>query len=386
MSEGDYSSGNKVKLVHGGVEYFQQLADLIRTAKKVLHLQVYIFETDATGRAILNELKGAVERGVSVFLVVDGFGSYGLRRQFKGELEESGIQFRFFSSLPFQALKQPARRLHHKICIADGIKALLGGINIADKYHGKNGELPWLDYAVLVEGKICTAIQEFCESIFNRSFMKRRYPGRVRTNKQALPDGIRVRLSINDWLRRKNEISAAYKYMLNGARKDIVIVASYFIPTRRLLKILLRAAKRQRKVTVILGETSDVPFIRPAMYYLYGKLLSSNIRIFEYREAVLHAKVCVVDHRWVSIGSHNLNHLSEFFSVEANLEILDKTFASQLADELNSLMLLKCKEVDKLDFERNENVFRRIWNRFSYTLISTSMRILDLFNVRERLY
>ena len=358
---------------------------MIRSAKTILHLQFYIFDPDETGRKILQELKNAVERGVSVYLVVDGFGSYGLKRQLNEELESSGIHFRFFSSLPFQALKQPARRLHHKICVADERTALIGGINIADKYYGVNSLPPWLDYAVKVEGRVCTSIHLFCESIYNRKFTKRGYP--LLKNFKPKPghaSGTLVRLSINDWLRRKNEISSAYKYMLKGAHKEIIIVASYFIPTRRLLNIILRAAKRKRSVAIILGKNSDVPFIKPAMTYLYGKLLSGNIRIFEYSESVLHAKVCVVDQKWSSIGSHNLNQLSEFFSVEANLEILDRSFAILLANELKELMLKHCVEVDKSEFIRSENIFKKIWNRFSYTLISVTMRVLDIFNIRDR--
>ncbi len=384
MPHRDYIKNHFVRLVNGGPSYFEELITLIRSAERVLHLQVYIFEADQTGRMIFAELKQAVKRGVEVFLVVDGFGSYGLQRQLKGELEKSGIHFRFFSALPFQALRQPARRLHHKICVADKQRALIGGINIADKYYGTATQKPWLDYAVYTEGLICDSMHTFCERIYIRKFLKRRYP-RLKKSGNTDPGvrGASVRLSINDWLRRKNEISAAYKHMLNGAHSEVIIVASYFIPTRRLLKILLRAAMRKRNITIVLGAISDVPFIKPAMLYLYGKLLNNNVRIFEYHETVLHAKVCVVDERWTSIGSHNLNQLSEFFSVEANLEILDKTFARQVAAELKELMLHHCTEVDKESFHKSYHVFRRIWNRFSYSLISISMRILDFFNIRE---
>ena len=168
--------------------------------------------------------------------------------------------------------------------------------------------------------------------------------------------------------------------MLSGAHKEIIIVASYFVPTRRLLKILVRAAKRGRKVSIILSRTSDVIFMKPAMTYLYSKLLRAGINIFEYRESVLHAKLCVVDKRWVSIGSHNLNHLSEFISIEMNLEVLDHAFASQTTRELYSLMEERCIPITSAEVTRGSNLFQKAGQWISYKLISWSMRILYFLN------
>ena len=168
--------------------------------------------------------------------------------------------------------------------------------------------------------------------------------------------------------------------MLSGAHQEIIIVASYFVPTRRLLKILVRAAKRGRNVNIILSRNSDVLFMKPAMTYLYGKLLRAGIRIYEYRESVLHAKLCVVDRRWVSVGSHNLNHLSEFISIEMNLEVLDHAFAGQTTRELYTLMEERCIPVTMDELQKSTNIFIRAGRWFSYKLISWSMRLLYFLN------
>lgn len=381
MPTRDYTGGNNVRFIHGGEEYFNSLLDVIDGARKFLHLQVYILDRDETGLVVIDALKDAAKRGVNVYLVVDGFGSMSLGREFEREMKDAGVFFRFFSPLPFPGIFQAGRRLHHKVCVADGKTSLVGGINISNKYRGDGDELPWLDYALQVEGPLSVQITAVCERIFRKRFtqgglkkLKRIHVG------SASQESVLMRMSVNDWIRRKNEISAAYKHMLSGAHKEVIIVASYFIPTRRLLKILIRSAKRGRKIYIILSRTSDVPFMKAAISYLYDQLLSAGVQVFEYRASVLHAKVCVVDNRWVSVGSHNLNHLSELISIEMNLEVLQHDFALKVSNELKQLMKEQCQEIRMEEFDRTTSTLKRGWNWFSYKLISLSMRLLYFLN------
>lgn len=379
MAKKDFIAGHSIRLIHGGESYFNTLIELINECEHTLHLQVYIFDLDATGKIILKALEDAAARGVSVYLVVDGFGSMSLGNEFVERMKLQNISFRFFSPLPFPGILQAGRRLHHKVCVADKKKSLVGGINIADKYRGSKNELPWLDYALLVEGNVSNEINDVCECIFNKKFTLNPVKSKPKFISQG-KDGVKVRMTRNDWIRGKNEISSAYKTMLGNAHHEILIVASYFIPSRRLLKILVRAAIRRRKVTIVLGKISDVPFIKPATQYLYGKLLRNGVRIFEYRDTVLHAKVCVVDQQWVSIGSLNLNHLSELLSLEMNLEVLDKTFGESLNNEFHELIQNHCVEVNVLDFEKERTVFLKFKSWFSYKLFSGFMRILSFLS------
>ncbi len=380
MAQRNYLPGHEIKLIHSGNEYFEDLIKLIDSAKNILHLQVYIFDDDATGKQIVTALIDATNRGVKVYLMVDGFGSHSLKHDFQEMLKEAKIFFRFFSPLPFPGITQSARRLHIKVCVADGKKAIVGGINIADKYHGDSQHLPWLDYALFVEGKVCEQLDAFCNKIWKRRFTSRKKISPKHTNSN---DPVLVRMSQNDWLRGKNEISAGYKYMLGNAQKEIIIVASYFIPTRRLLKILTYAARQGREIHIVLAHNSDVPFIKNAITYLYDLLLRNKIRIYEYNDAVLHAKVCVIDNSWVSIGSHNLNHLSEFMSVEMNLDVLDDNFAASFTNELKILIRDHCTEIDMEEYKNSKSVFKQLFNWSSYRFISFTQRILYSLNRRE---
>ena len=67
---------------------------------------------------------------------------------------------------------------------------------------------------------------------------------------------------------------------------------------------------------------------------LYHQLLSAGIEIYEYHRSFLHAKVAVVDMRWATVGSSNLDPLSLLLAREANVVVEDPEFASQLRHRL----------------------------------------------------
>lgn len=377
MPNRNYLPGHSAQLLHSGDEYFSVLESEINKAQKLIHLQVYILEDDTTGTRIISELSNAVKRGVEVFLMVDGFGSKRLNREYINGLHEKGINFRFFSQLPYTGITLNGRRLHHKVCVIDSTTAIVGGINIADKYSGYNENKAWLDYALLVRGDVCAQIEMICSQIWDKRFVKNKEDQIIITSGV---DPILVRVSRNDWLRRKNQISSSYKNVLKAAKKEIIIVASYFTPSPRLLKVLRNAAQNNRRVKIVLTRNSDVILMKQAINYLYGVLLKTGIQIFEYKESILHAKVCIVDREWSTIGSHNLNMLSEFLSVELNLEVNDAGFSNELAEELDQLILDKCDEVRLEEYQFKQTKLTRLINLFSFYIVTYSLKILFYLN------
>ena len=131
-----YEKAESVQLVFSGDNYFEILQQIIAGAKNVIHLQTYIFEEDKTGHEVAESLKNAAKRGVKIYLLADAFGSKNLSKNFIVQMKNAGIQFRFFSPLFSSEGIRFGRRLHHKIVVADKCVALVGGINITDKYHG----------------------------------------------------------------------------------------------------------------------------------------------------------------------------------------------------------------------------------------------------------
>src|SRR5690242_7000597 len=131
----DYTTHNRVKLVRGGKPYFDCILSMIAEAKDTIHLQTYIYEDDETGQMIGQALKEAVKRNVKVYLLADGYASKSMSRSFIHELRAAGIHFRFFAPLFKGRHFYFGLRLHHKVMVVDTGSAIVGGINITNRYN-----------------------------------------------------------------------------------------------------------------------------------------------------------------------------------------------------------------------------------------------------------
>ncbi|ESU23189.1 hypothetical protein FEDK69T_13410 [Flavobacterium enshiense DK69] len=358
-------AADTITLVHSGRDYFDRLLKLINEATSEIHFQTYILEDDITGNKIANALKKAALRKVNIYLLLDGLGSRSLPDEFVADLQQSGIHFRFFAPLLSYHSFYFGRRLHHKIIVADAKTVLIGGINIAEKYDRTSTEAPWLDYAVLInDSSIAQQAQSICYYYF---FKKRKRP-----NGKILPGEINNRNTIkliqNDWLRRKNEIQNAYLKSIQTAQSEIIIVCGYFLPGRKLTQALKRAAQRNVRIRLILSEVSDVPLVKSAINYYYAFLLKNNIELYEWRQSILHGKTAVVDKKWTTIGSFNLNHLSSQASIEMNTSINSELFAENYRNHLIDIMS-KCKQITSEAFQNRNGKLIRFKQWISYYVV-----------------
>lgn len=338
FSYNQYLPGHELELVRSGEPFFEQVLRIIDSAQRIIHFQMYIFDEDNTGKEVASALIRARKRGVEILMALDSYGSKSLSTAFIAGLRNSGIQFKFFSPLPAHFyFFRLGRRMHNKAIVADYSEALIGGINIADKYRGTAEEVPWLDYAICVKGPLCVELSRICERIFWE-----KYFGKIKNEKKGIPNpnagNARSRLALNDWFRRKNQIGAGYKAAIKKSQSSVAIMASYFLPSRSLRTTLKYAARRGVRVSVLLPGKSDLAMAKRATTYLYRWLLKNNIAIYEWEKSILHGKMAVVDNKWVTIGSYNLNHLSEYSSIEMNVEVLDETFAATTQRALSELM------------------------------------------------
>ena len=338
FAQDQYLPGNELTLVSSGEPFFARLIDLINNAQRQIHFQVYIFDEDKTGKEVAAALKKAQQRGVEIYLTVDSYGSKSLSPEFIADLKQTGVQFKFFSPLPKRFyVFRIGRRLHSKVIVADHAEALIGGINIADKYRGNEQELPWLDFAIGVKGPVCAEISRICERIY-----REKYFGKInnqgKLTRKLHTGTAQSRPSLNDWFRQKNQIRAGYRAAFQKSQQSITVVASYFLPSRSIRTALKYAARRGVQVSVLLPGKSDIYMAKRATTYLYRWLLRNNIAIYEWHDSILHGKLAVVDNKWVTIGSYNLNHLSEYSSIEMNVEVLDETFATHTQNILTDLL------------------------------------------------
>ena len=148
-----YSHHNKVRLVHGGKDFFSAIIALIDGASSMIHLQTYIFDGDETGREVSTALLRAAHRKVQIFILLDGYASQHLNHQIIDEWKKAGIHFRWFWPLFKSRHFYLGRRMHHKVVVVDGARGMAGGINVSDRYNDIGGQKAWLDRALLVEGQ-----------------------------------------------------------------------------------------------------------------------------------------------------------------------------------------------------------------------------------------
>lgn len=367
-------------LVHGGAEYFEQLLQLIGQAQSELHLQTYIFDEDETGRAVIAALKAAALRKVRVWVMVDAFGG-SLTRATLLDLQAAGVQVRMFAPwLSWHSLHL-GRRLHHKVVVADKAIALIGGINIADKYHGSPREAAWLDYAVRIASPdIARPLADLCQAHYS----KRNPQFRKQISALLPPPGSFLRILVNDWLLMRTGIARAYRREIGHSKREIIIVGTYFLPGRRLTKLLKMAAKRGVRVQLILSGITDVPILRRATQYLYQRLLRHNLLLYEWPHSVLHGKAAVVDRRWTTIGSFNLNQLSTYGSIEMNVELHDPAFAEDATLAFQDV-ISRCNPVTSETLHLQESWMQRLLNWAAYHIVRTSLLLLT-FTSYKRLW
>jgi cardiolipin synthase len=379
-----YLRAGEPELVYSGSDYFDRLVALINGAQHTLHLQTYIFESDETGWHTIEALKQAASRQVKVYVLVDAFGSQGFHKAARMALHGGGVHFRFFAPLFSGESVSFGRRLHHKLVVADGQRALIGGINIANKYNAQLQEAPWFDYAMAIEGDTCKSLDALCLGLYKRRL---RLPAQKESNAPvvAQPNETGIRIRRNDWLKGKNEVHRSYAEALISAEHSIVLVASYFLPGRTFRKLLRGAAQRGVEVRIIVAGKSDLRMMRLAENYLYDFYFENNIRIYEWSDSVMHGKAMCVDNTWSTIGSYNLNPLSHYLSIELNIDVLSKSFAGVFMKHLNYIMDHKCRSVHREHELAERTVWKRIKMRLGYVFYKMLLSLmLKRKNTQER--
>jgi cardiolipin synthase len=188
----------------------------------------------------------------------------------------------------------------------------------------------------------------------------------------------------NNWYRNKIEILKMYRYSIRHAQNRMIMFASYFLPGRNERKLLRNASRRGVDIKIVLSGESDAPMFTRATNFLYGFILSNNIKIYEYLPSNLHAKVATVDGRWSTIGSYNLNHLSDYGSVETNVDIADARFARRFEAILLRIINNDCRQVTFDEYIQRKTWLLRLPDWFSYQMIRIMMRLMFLLTGKRK--
>ena len=382
-SRHDYKGGHSIELLQSGESYFAACENVINEAKGYIHFQTYIVDDDETGRRFINSLIRAAKRGVRVYFLLDAFGGSSFTRELINKVEAAGILFRLFSPGLITKGFQMSLRLHHKVLLIDGEIAIIGGMNVADRYHGTSSMREWLDFAILIKGPECAHVLFILKRLWNKAFLSKKDKSReVIHNPQYYAD-VKLKVLQNNWYRNKIEILKSYRSAIKHSQQRMIMFASYFLPGRNERKLLRNASRRGVDIKIVLAAESDAPVFRRATNFLYDFILRNNIKIYEYLPSNMHAKVATVDGRWCTIGSYNLNHLSDYGSVEMNVDILDSVFTEQFDKYLLEIIEKDCRQVVFEEYIARKTWLLKLTDWFSYQMIRLFMRIMFLLSAKK---
>lgn len=381
-----YTAINEVKLIRGGKDYFEALLKLIENARETIHFQTYIYTEDETGRLVTDALKRAVKNKVEVYLMADGYASQDLSGSFIEELKSAGIHFRFFEPVFKSSNFYFGRRMHYKVVVADATHALVGGVNVANKYNDMPGKPAWLDFALLVTGEVSMDLCVQCRKTWKGYQVSEKITAcrNKLVDTQDLSKNIcEVRMRCNDWVWKKNEISRSYFEMLNKATSQVTILCSYFLPGKKMRRQMELAIKKGVNIRIIAAGPSDVMLSKYAERWLYDWLLRLGIELYEYQRNVLHAKIAVCDNLWMTIGSYNINNISAYASMELNLDVRNTAFATNAGKTLQEIVANDCIRITHENLLKTTNIFKQLVRWLSYQFIRLAFYLFT-FYFRQR--
>jgi cardiolipin synthase len=380
-----FSIHNEVKLIRGGSTYFDSIEKLIREATHSIQLQVYIFEDDYTGNKIANQLIAASKAGIKVQILLDGYASNALSNEFRKKIKDAGIGLRFFEPILKNRNFYFGRRLHHKLLVVDGKTALVGGINISDRYNDLPGQTSWLDWAVLIEVEAAFELH----MLSNLFYAKKEKDKIVLDNKyimNQLDQNANCPVSIrrNDWVMNKSEISASYMKMLRNANNNIIMMSSYFIPGNFFKKNIIKALYRGVNIKVIVAGPSDIGISKYAEKYLYRWAIRHGLELYEYKHNILHGKIAIADGKFVTIGSYNINDISALASIELNVDIEEIHFAEFTEKVLQNIIEKDCERVRPIEVLKNQSTSERMLQWLSYEIFRLVFTLFTFYFKRKR--
>jgi cardiolipin synthase len=338
---GRFVPGNLVTLLHDGRQAFPAMLDAIAQARRQVLLEMYWFDSNRIGRRFAEALLAALGRGVEVALIYDSVGSIGADPGMFEGLAAAGAQVLEFNPVaPWKhrfRLSRLTRRDHRKILVVDQSIGFTGGINIGDQWLPEEEEGGgWRDDMVQVEGP---AVHGFVH-IFLATWQRLGGPplrsgaadsnASERAPAEAASTGPKVRVLGESQYMNRHTISRAYLARIYGAQRRVWLANSYFVPDRSVIRALTRAARRGVDVRILLPLESDVRVADWASRAVWSRLMARGVRIFVWSRGILHSKTAVIDGRWSTIGTFNLDHLSLRSNLEVNVSVLDEGFAETM--------------------------------------------------------
>lgn len=358
-----FSYDNDVHLLMSGQAKFDAMFEDIRNAESSVHLEYFNFRNDSIANLLFDILAEKAAQGVEVRALFDAFGNSSNNQPLKKHHVESirarGIELYEYDPLNrFPWINHVFGRDHRKIVVIDGKKAYTGGMNVADYYiKGTEQVGSWRDMHCHLTGSEVHTLQDIFLRIWNRT-TKQNVGGEKYY--QATHDGDMMVGIINREPHVTPKIVRTfYTNAINLAQDSIKLVNPYLTLNHKLKKAIKNAVKRGVKVEIMVGEKSDIPLTPDCVFYNVHKLMKAGCDIYIYRPGFHHTKIIMVDGKFCTVGSSNLDARSMRYDFEENAVIIDERVTRQLSD-----MFDRDKADSFILTEQKWKEFRTPWKRF----------------------
>ena len=356
-----FSGNNSVALLMSGQQKFDDMFKAIRQAKSSIHLEYFNFRNDSIASLLFDILREKRREGVEVRAMFDGFGNDSnnqpLKKYHLKSLRDDSIDIVEYSPIRFPWVNHIYGRDHRKIVVIDGRIAYTGGMNVADYYiKGTEQVGEWRDMHCRIEGDAVNELQSIFLRIWNRttgenvSGMKYFNGGTLTRFEHLKKDttytaGRKMIGIINREPHVTPKIMRTfYINAIDQAQDSIHIINPYFTLIPTVTRALTRAIRRGVKVEIMLSEKSDIPLTPDCAFYQAHKLMKRGAKIWLYKPGFHHSKIMMVDGRFCTVGSTNLDARSLKCDFEENAVIIDPATTKELddmfrRDKLNSFEL-----------------------------------------------
>lgn len=351
--------GNRVTVATNGPQFYAAILDAIRSATRSINMECYIFQPGRVADDFIVALSERARLGVNVTIVVDAIGSFNLWGRPLRRLRQAGCRVKSYQRMEWYRLARLNNRTHRELFVVDGRIAFVGGAGIADwwMFPSRRRGRPWRDTMARVEGPIVSALQ----GVFAENWLE--CCGEIMTGSEYFPNletagattAFVIKSSPSD---RATASRVAFQLLMEGADHHVRVQTPYFLPDRALRRALVNLARRGVAVSVIVpGQITDQRWVRLASRRMWGELLEAGVRIYEYKLAMTHAKVLIVDELWAVLGTTNIDNRSFEHNDEINIAMRDPKVAARLLTDYERDL----GESDEVTFERWRR--RPVWEK-----------------------
>lgn len=330
------------------VQAFEAMKRELEKAESFIFMEYFIVEDGSSFREILEILERKVKAGVEVRLMYDDLGSVGyVNLRFAKSLVDRGIRCQVFNpALPVVNLFMNHRD-HRKITVIDGKVGFSGGYNLADEYFDRRRPYgKWKDTGVRLEGEAVRSLTAFFLEMWAASSGRPENFDTYLNISHSVPGTGFVQPFADDPQSRERLAENTYLHLIYNARDSLYIITPYLIITDEMVNALGLAARRGVDVRIITPGIPDKKTVYQVTRSYYGGLAEQGVRIFEYSPGFCHAKQCVCDGRYATIGTSNLDYRSFYHHFENDILLMDCDAVNQIEADFVQLFP-QCREVTR---------------------------------------